>query len=444
MGEDETDGCPSVTRRRALAAVGASAATAITGCIDQAGIGDGAATTTSGSDGATIGLSTADSGTYLGIGQEERRGFELAVRHLNEGGGLVDEGVFPSLGGDGVLGRTVETATYDTGSDPQQTQQRLGSDLADGDLSMFCGGITGTVVEGLRSLAAEHRTPYFPGTSLLQSLTGSDCSQYVFHEQFSSKAALRALGPTLVEEFGESAVYQQLYVDAPEGDELVDVVDAYFTDNADDWVTQGTIQHRRGTTNMDRVLERVRSIEPDVLFCHLFGLDAVNLLDQAADQLPDGTALVFPWLNQAVGNSVNGDVAGVYATTTWDPGFSSWRSKTFAESYRRAYDAEGVRSQVATGPAHLTYVQVLTYAAAAQAARSLEPDAVVAELEGLSYDVGLGDETLQACNHQATRPVPVVRGRERPTDSESWFDVLSVENGAVATCDEPPASNCSL
>lgn len=433
------------TRRNLLKRIGAGtlAATATAGCVSSDGISSGATTTGPGQVG--FALSTAGSGPYLNIGREERRGFELAVQHLNEGGGLVDEGVFAGIGGNGVLGRTVDGFTFESG-DASKADSQLATRLAEGDLAMFSGGVSGDVVESHRSLADEHGVPYMAGASLLSSLTGSDCSPHVYREQFSSDAVMRALGPTLESEFGESATYQQLYVDAVEGADMIRSVRTYFgADDAPDWETTGTIQIRKGTTEMERVFETIDEMEPDVVFCHLFGLDATNFVKAASDRLPDGTGVVVPWINQSMAGVLQENVEGVVGTTTWDPGFKSWRSKVFAEAYREEYGGQdGAGSAGATGPAHLVYGQTLSFASAAEQAGSFDADAVRQELEGATYNVGLGDETLQACNHQATRSIPVVRGRAEQSSDGSWFDLLTVEDDAVATCGQQPASECSL
>lgn len=433
------------TRRNLLKRIGGGtlAASATAGCVSSDGIGSGATTTAPGE--VDFAISTAGSGPYLDIGREERRGFELAVDHLNEGGGLVDEGVFADIDGDGVLGRTVNGLTFESG-DASQAGSDLATRLAEDDVAMFCGGVSGTVVESHRSLADEHGVPYMAGASLLDSLTGSDCSPHVYREQFPSEAVMRALGPTLESEFGESATYQQLYVDAVEGNDLLGAVRTYFgTDDAPDWETAGTIQIRKGTTDMGRAFDAIAEMEPDAVFCHLFGLDATNFVQAASDRLPDGTGVVVPWINQSMAGVLRENVAGVVGTTTWDPGFKSWRSKVFAEAYRERYDGEGGRESAgATGPAHLVYGQTLSFASAAERAGSFDAEAVRTELEGTTYDLGLGEETVQACNHQATRPVPVVRGRAERSSDGSWFDVVSVEDDAVAACDGTLASECSL
>ncbi len=51
-----------------------------------------------------IGASLAQTGVYAALGQNQLRGYQLCVKHLNDKGG--------------VLGRKLELVLYDDGSDP--------------------------------------------------------------------------------------------------------------------------------------------------------------------------------------------------------------------------------------------------------------------------------------------------------------------------------------
>ena len=51
-----------------------------------------------------IGASVAQSGVYAALGQNQLRGYQLCVKHMNDKGG--------------VLGRKLELVVYDDGSDP--------------------------------------------------------------------------------------------------------------------------------------------------------------------------------------------------------------------------------------------------------------------------------------------------------------------------------------
>jgi len=174
------------------------------------------------------------------------------------------------------------------------------------------------------------------------------------------------------------------------------------------------------------------------MFCNVFGLDAVNVLSQAGEYLDEDTALVVPLLTPSVIEAAaewNGDVFG---TVPWHGAIEGELSDVFDSAYEDAYGDRGPGAHAGTGVGHLVYGSVFVYAAAVERADSTDAGAVRSELEGSAHDLGLGREHVQACNHQATRPVPVVRV------SDGQFEPVDLVTDAVAGCDEPPASDCSL
>jgi len=101
----------------------------------------------------------------------------------------------------------------------------------------------------------------------------------------------------------------------------------------------------------------------------------------------------------------------------------------YADAYDSAYVSSygtiaGGDAATGSGTAHVTYTQTLQFAAAAERAGSFDLGAIQSALEGHEYDTGGGDQRLQACNHQASRAVPVVRGRSSQdlAGTSSYFD----------------------
>ncbi|WP_226010478.1 ABC transporter substrate-binding protein [Halomicrobium salinisoli] len=430
------------TRRRVLATLGGSvAASGLAGCLDSSDDGAGAGTPAESVDDITIGLATATSGAYIDVGEEERRGFELAVQHLNEGGGFQESGTFGVLKSrPGVEGVDVETVAVDTTGSADTAASNAAPLLEDGEVDALFGGVAGDVAATLRDLSAEHGVPYFPGTATLSSMAGEGCSPHTYREMYPATALVRALAPAVVDHVGEdSGTYYKLNAEAPEGQDLSDVVTDYFNrDGAADWQGFGSASVRRGTTDYGSRLARAGTTNPSALFCNLFGLDAVNVLSQAGEYLDEDTTLVFPLLTPSVVEAAaewNGDVFG---TIPWHGAIDGELSDVFDSTYQDAYGDQAPGSAAGTGVAHLVYGSVFVYAAAVERADSTDADAVRSELEGSAHDLGLGREQLQACNHQATRPVPVVRV------SGGQLEPVDLVDDAVAGCDEPPASDCSL
>ncbi len=417
------------------------AASGLAGCLDSSDDGAGAGTPAESVDEITIGLATATSGTYIDVGEEERRGFEMAVQHLNEGGGYQEAGTFGVLKSrTGVEGVDVETVEVDTAGTADTAASNAAPLLENGEVDALFGGVAGDVAATLRDLSAEHEVPYFPGVATLSSMADEGCSPHTYREMYPATALVRALVPAVVDHVGDdSGTYYRLNTEAPEGEDLSEVITDYFNqDDAPNWQGFGTASERRGTTDYSHRLNRVGTTNPSAVFCNLFGLDAVNVLHQAGEYIDEDTALVVPLLTPSVVEAAtewNGDVLG---TVPWHGAIDGELSDVFDSTYQDAYGDQAPGPRAGTGAAHLVYGEVFTYAAAVERANSTGAGAVRSELEDSAHDLGLGREYLQACNHQATRPVPVVRV------ADGQLEPVDLVEDAVAGCDESPASDCSL
>ena len=430
----------SPRRRDVLRALGVGGAMALAGCD-----GDGDGGTTTASETVTFLLATSESGEYAGVGELERNGFELAIKHLNEGGGLV-ETAFDDLGGDGVLGRTVESVVEDTENDPENTRTIVDRNLGDGGPTMVTGGVGGDVVYAIDDVATDAGVLYMAGSAPVPALTGERCGPTTFREGCHAGTILDALGPELTAEFGDSRTYYQLSADATEGEVLKNATRSYFSrSDTANWQARGQDTVRPGSTNLDSKLQSIANRRPGVVVLNLFGLDAVNAVRAANEALSEDTGVVVPVIDDSLGYTLGADLAGIVGTVPWDAGLEGDRSATYDEEYVISYGrSAGGQAQAGSGTAHVTYTQTLLYAAAAERAGSFDGEAVATALEGMEYDVGIGPQKMRGCDHQSTRPVPVVKGIENLTADRNRLELLTTPRHALGDCDASPAADCSL
>ncbi len=91
-------------------------------------------------------------------------------------------------------------------------------------------------------------------------------------------------------------------------------------------------------------------------------------------------------------------IEGVYGTIAWDSQIDNEPSNQFTEVFNSEYD------RLPSGPAHLAYAQTLQYAAAVERAGTFYPPEVIKQLEDYEYsNIGLGEELMRGCDHQAQR-----------------------------------------
>src|SRR6266851_5927060 len=92
-----------------------------------------------------IGASVAQTGTHAALGQDQLRGYQLCVRHMNDKGG--------------ALGRKLELVVYDDGSDPA-TAARLYEKLITQDkVDLVLGPYTSAITEAVTSVTEKYRMP---------------------------------------------------------------------------------------------------------------------------------------------------------------------------------------------------------------------------------------------------------------------------------------------
>lgn len=423
-----------------LQTIGGAGTVGMAGCLGSGGSSGGTETET---EPATLALSTPESGRYSPIGKHERNGFELAIKHLNNGGGLVSSDRFSMLSGDGVLGRRVDPLVFDSESDPSTAETNVRQRLENDELVMFTGGVAGDVVTAHRDLAAEYSIPYFVGTSTLDAVTGENCSQYVFRELFNSTTLARTLVPEIASDLDGGQYYFQIYSATPEGRDLKNSINNYINESSVEWTAGGSSLVRAGSTDFRSALNRAATSNADLVFLDLFGLDAVNAIQQARSVLSEETTIAVPLLTQSVADSLGERVDGIYGTVGWHENLDTPLSTTFSDTYRREYGGTvSTTSLVPPGPAQNVYGQVLLYASAVEIAGSFEPAAVTDTLEGFEYALGAGAEEMRACDHQSIRAVPVVKGSTQTDSVGNYFELLAGRRNMEPACDEPPAASC--
>lgn len=433
------------SRRDVLRAVAAgTATTGLAGCLGGDADDGGTATDASsfatypvGKETVTFGATIPRSGPYSADGEEQRRGFELAVEHINEGGGWVGTDQWNELGGDGLLGRTVTTAVADTESSASTAAdgaRRLVED--EGAVTVVGGGSTNAakrVLDVCQPAGVVHMFGFAPGTNV----TGVDCGRYGFQEMYGAKTAANALAPVLRNQYEGRVRYYQLHADSDYGFTQADQFERRLQE--ENWSERGKEKTRVGTENFEPQLTAARDADVDVVVLSYRGTDGANAIRQAKQTLADDTGIVVPVLSQTLADFAGAALEGVLGTIAWDPTIETPLTSSFAEAFRGAYEDALFPSD----QAHLAYVQTLQYAAAVERAGTFRPDEVVRELEGLEYAAGMGAQTMRACDHRAVRPVPIVRGLPEAEQTTRRTEFVDRTRDVTPACDEFPASNCT-
>jgi ABC-type branched-subunit amino acid transport system substrate-binding protein len=442
-----------LNRRDVIKAAGAAGMVGLAGCSGGGGSGGGGDGGDGGAefpelgnypiegDTATFGFNVPQSGPYASEGEDELRAYELAVDHLNNGGGWVDS-QFDDLSGDGVLGYQIDSVSGDTATDADTARQSASRMIQRDDVIMISGGSSSAVAIAVQELCQRENTPFMACLTHSNETTGANCVRYGFREMFNAYMTGQALAPVLSDEYGEDLQFYQLYADYSWGQTVQESMNQFLTETAG-WSEVDSVATPLGTSDYSSYLSEAANSDADVLLLDHYGLDGATSVSQAVDAgLDQSMELVVPLYNRPMAQAAGGAIEDVFGTVAWDSQIDNGPSSEFTQVFQDEYD------RIPSGPAQLAYSQTLQYAAAAERAGTFYPPEVIRQLEGFEYsNIGMGEETMRACDHQAQRDVPVVRGLSESDQSEGqFFEIINVTSRDELgyACDAGPAAECEL
>ena len=149
-----------------------------------------------------IGITPPLTGTYAAQGEDELKGYELAIQHINSGHPLIK--AFSPKTKKGVLGKEVKYGVSDSGAKPNiavQAQQRF---ISENKAILMTGSTSSAVAVALNHLAQREKVLYVAGISGSNDTTGKDCVRYGFRQDFYGQTAAAAIGPVLLKVFGKN------------------------------------------------------------------------------------------------------------------------------------------------------------------------------------------------------------------------------------------------
>src|SRR5436305_2168872 len=150
---------------------------------------------------AFIGISVPRTGTYAVQGEDELKGYQLAIEHINEGHDLIKK-ISPKTS-KGVLGKEVKFGVADSAAKPNEAVQEQQRFISENKAILMTGSTSSAVAVALNKLAQREKVLYVAGISGSNDTTGKDCVRYGFRQCFYGQTAAAAIGPIVVKTFGK-------------------------------------------------------------------------------------------------------------------------------------------------------------------------------------------------------------------------------------------------
>ncbi len=249
-----------------------------------------------------IGASLAQTGVYAALGQNQLRGYQLCVKHMNEKGG--------------VLGRKLELVLYDDGSDPA-TAVRLYEKLITQDkVDLVLGPYGSPISEAVADVNEKNKMPMVAPIAATTSIYRKG-RKFIFSMlppaevylegliDLAAKKGLKTVALINVDELYARAVAQgAIELAKHKGLQLV-FVDAYPL----------------GNTDFSAILAKVRAANPDVLGGATRFEDAVAIIRQmkALNVNPRMVGLTVGVDTLKFYEALGRDAEFVYGVTPWVP-----------------------------------------------------------------------------------------------------------------------------
>ena len=353
-----------------------------------------------------IGVVTPLTGTYAGIGQQVKWGIDLAVKEINDQGG--------------ILGRKVETLYEDEEANPNVAVQKAEKLFQVSKVDFLTGTVNSGSTLAVGQVAERNARLAATTVSFSDAITGDKCSPNMFRVNAKAGMQSAALAEWMVKEKPGATVYY-LGPDYEMGRSTV----AAFKSAAEAKGAKSVGEVFAPLDNKDYspFFGQIRAAKPQVLYTSVAGNDTVRFLSQLSEfglakqmQIVGAAGSVTSQNMGAIGKAADGYVTGAaYSAELDNPA-----NKKFVADFKAAWKAEpdlyGVDS----------YGVMYFYKAAVEKAKTTDTDKLRVAMRGLEWQTPQGKKTMRAGDHQAIQDmyaVKVVNGK---------FQIISKVPGEAA------------
>ncbi len=378
-------------------------------------------------DSVFIGIAVPRTGAYAVQGEDELKGWQLAVEHINSGHELMKK-ISPKTT-KGVLGKTVKIGIADSAAKPNTAVQAGQRFISENNAVLLTGSTSSAVAVALNKLAQGSKVMYLAGISGSNDTTGKDCVRYGFRQCFYGETAANAIGPVLLKAFGKNKKAAFMTPDYTYGHTVTKSVNDFLTEKGG-WTMVTNQVSPLGSPDFSSYLLNVANSGADVLINVNWGRDAVLSIQQAQKfGIFEKMKLVVPYQVPFLAPEVGGNLlAGVYAATDfwWTLEDKYPLAKMFVEAFEKKFGSKPEWG------AENAYVSFAHWARMVEDAGSFyPPDVIKAYEKGETIPSLVGDVHYRPQDHQCVRPVVIVRGKAAKDmkNKEDFWEVVDVVAG---------------
>jgi branched-chain amino acid transport system substrate-binding protein len=367
-------------------------------------------------------------GPYASLGQDEKKGFELAIEHLNNGSKVTE--AVPSLRkGGGVLGKKVIFGTADSQTKPNPAVEAATRFIDDNKAIVMTGAVSSAIAVALEELGQLKKVIYMGDVTASDATTGKHCQRFGFRLMPDNYMFAEALAPVMAKHLGHNIKAAYLVPDYTFGTSLYTELTQAFAKYG--WTSVSEQLSPLGSTDFTSYLLNIADSGAEVMFNETVGADVITSTKQAEQfgimkKMKYVIPLLSPFLEKPLGPEVLG---GLYGSMPWYWGMEEKYpvAKYFnAEFYKKFH-------YIPRFSAAQCYNCMIMWADAVERAGTFYPPEVIKALEsGHKVDTIAGEVWFRAEDHQGVSPVPILQGKTKseihgPADNYKLIDIVPGE-----------------
>lgn len=367
-----------------------------------------------------IGMLEDLSGDFSLCGMYKTHAMELAIKELNEEGGL--------------LGRQLELIAPDCQSDNQRYQEMARKLILDDQVDVIMGGFSSASREAIRPIMEENKMLYFYNNQY----EGGVASRYTFCTGAIPEHQVMPLMEYMIEHFGP-----RVYTIA---------ADYNFGQLTAQWVKKATEEYGGevvgeeflplSVSQFSSSIDKIQKADPDILVVLLTGVTQSSFYGQWATAGMD--VPIATTINIAQGYEHKRfdppACSNMYVTAQFVEELDTPEAVDFVERFHALYPDEPYIGMEAAAQ----YTGMMLYAEAVRQAGTTEVEAVIDTLEtGISVDGPAGKVSIYGPTHHATMDIWIVYSDENHNISfkqkydQIVPDWLEKEKGVDLTKESP-------
>jgi ABC-type branched-subunit amino acid transport system substrate-binding protein len=353
-----------------------------------------------------IGLNVPLSGSYSSQGEDQLKAYKLAIKKLNESGG--------------ILGQKVVYSIKDTKTNANTARENAIQLIKDGAI-MITGGSSSAVAIAQSEECQKQGVVFMAGLTHSNATTGKNGHRHCFRWYNNGHQTAKAMAKILVEKFGKDAKYAYLYANYTWGitvqQSMQKVIEAAGCKTV---LNQPT---KLGAKSFLPSLLKVKRKNPNVLVLVHFGGDMINCLKQVNKlKLRKKMEIVVPLMELHMAHGVGPEIMnGITTSMCWYHGLSEKYdgSKVFVELFEKEYNKKPGNA------AATAWVDIFQYADAVKRAGDFDHIKVIKALEGHRFTLLGNEEYFRQWDHQGIHPTYVAVGKS-PAESKNEWDLFKI------------------